>query len=143
MLNRVFIIGKLTRDPTIRPLPSGSQVVDFVVVHTRRYSVDNVWKEENHFFEVKAYGALADRIGGQIGKGYTVLIEGRLIQERWTDKSGNSQSRVRILADSVKVLDRPKIQEEHEELQSEAIEESSEEYTDEPFDSKDDEMRLD
>jgi single-strand DNA-binding protein len=53
---------------------------------------------------VKAYGALADRLSTQISKGYMVLVEGRLAQDRWTSSEGKSLSRVNIVADSVKVV---------------------------------------
>lgn len=108
MLNKVFLIGRLTKDPSIRHLPSGSQVVEFSLAYNRRYMVAEEWKEETHFFDVKVFGKLAEDIGIRISKGYAVLVEGRLIQERWTDKEGKQQSKVRILAESVKIVNKPK-----------------------------------
>jgi len=94
LLNRVIIIGRLTKDPVVRYLPSGTQVAEFVLAYNRRYMVGEEWKEESHFFDVKAYGKLAENLGVRISKGYTVVVEGRLVQDRWTDKEGNVQSRV-------------------------------------------------
>ena len=96
MLNRVIIIGRLTKDPVVRYLPSGTQVAEFVLAYNRRYMVGEEWKEESHFFDVKAYGKLAENLGVRISKGYTVVVEGRLVQDRWTDKEGNVQSRVGV-----------------------------------------------
>ncbi|MCS7285266.1 MAG: single-stranded DNA-binding protein, partial [Hydrogenobacter thermophilus] len=59
MLNKVLIIGRLTKDPSVRYLPSGSQITEFSIAYNRRYKVGDDWKEESHFFDVKAYGKLA------------------------------------------------------------------------------------
>jgi single-strand DNA-binding protein len=104
MINKVIIIGRLTKDPEVRVLPSGTKAVDISIAYNRSYKVNNDWKEEAHFFDVKAYGALADRLSTQISKGYMVLVEGRLAQDRWTSSEGKSLSRVNIVADSVKVV---------------------------------------
>ncbi|MCS7171533.1 MAG: single-stranded DNA-binding protein [Aquificaceae bacterium] len=139
MLNRVILIGRLTKDPIIRYLPSGSQVVEFVIAYNRRYLVGETWKDESHFFDVKAYGKLAESVGARIFKGYTVVVEGRLTQDRWTDKEGNPQSKVRIVAESVRIINKPKMEEPSEEvvLGEEAL---PEEQVSKPFNSEDDEI---
>ncbi|MDW8433324.1 MAG: single-stranded DNA-binding protein [Aquificaceae bacterium] len=135
MLNKVLIIGRLTRDPTIRYLPSGSQVADFSLAYNRRYMSGETWREESHFFEVKALGKLAESLSTRLSKGYMVLVEGRLVQEKWTDKEGNTQSRVRILADSIRIISKPKAEESSAEQSSEEIY-----MEDKPFNSEDDEI---
>ncbi|MEZ0360486.1 MAG: single-stranded DNA-binding protein [Hydrogenobacter sp.] len=115
MLNKVLIIGRLTKDPVVRYLPSGSQTTEFSIAYNRRYKVGEEWKEESHFFDVKAYGKLAENLGTKISKGYTVVIEGRLTQDRWTDKEGKAQSRVRIVAEAVRIINKPKLDEAPEE----------------------------
>ncbi len=132
MLNKVIIIGRLVVDPTVRYMPSGAQLLEFRIVYNRRYMVDEQWREESHFFDVKAFGRLAEGLSNRISKGYTVVVEGRLVQDRWTDKEGKTQSRVRILAENVKILNKPKMEEPPEEvvLSEEA---PIEENTEKPF----------
>ncbi|MFN3598922.1 MAG: single-stranded DNA-binding protein [Aquificaceae bacterium] len=139
MLNRVIIIGKLVKDPVIKYLPSGTQVAEFSIVYSRRYMVGDTWKEESHFFDVKALGRLAESISTRLSKGYTVVIEGKLIQERWQDKEGNARSRVRILADGVRIINKPKMEEPAEEVELKE-EATSEELSQEPFNSEDDDI---
>lgn len=139
MLNKVIIIGRLVKDPIIRYLPSGSQIAEFVIAFNRRYMVGEVWKEESHFFEVKAYGRLAESLVNRISKGYTVVIEGRLTQDRWMDKEGRTQSKVRIVADNVKIINKPRMEEPVEELPLKE-EETQEDIIERPFTSEDDEI---
>ncbi len=139
MLNKVILIGRLVKDPVMRYMPSGSQIAEFSIAYTRRYMVNEVWKEESHFFEVKAYGRVAENLVSRISKGYTVVIEGRLTQDRWTDKEGRTQSKVRIVAESVRIINKPKIEEPVEEL-SVGEENILEEPTEGPFSSEDDEI---
>ncbi len=142
MLNKVLIIGRLVRDPIIRYLPSGTPTTEFGLVWNRRYKVEEEWKEESHFFDVKAYGSLAENLSSKLSKGYTVVVEGRLAQERWTDQEGNTRSRVRIIAEAVRIIRKPRIDEvEEEELLTKGIdiEEELKEFNKEkpPFDEDD------
>ncbi|MEJ5339842.1 MAG: single-stranded DNA-binding protein [Aquificaceae bacterium] len=139
MLNKVIIIGRLVKDPLERYMPSGTRMVEFTIAYNRRYMVGEVWKEESHFFEVKAYGKLAESLVNRISKGYTVVIEGRLTQDRWMDKEGKGQSKIRIVAESVRVINKPRIEEPVEEF-SLREEEMSEEPIETPFSSEDDEI---
>ncbi|NPB08032.1 MAG: single-stranded DNA-binding protein [Aquificae bacterium] len=119
MLNRVFLIGRLTRDPVITYLPSGTPVVEFTVAYNRRYrDQSGEWKEETHFFDVKGYGKSAEDWGTRFSKGFMVLIEGRLVQEKW-EREGKTFSKVRILAESVRLVSRPKGAEGEETLSEE------------------------
>ncbi len=140
MLNRVIIIGRLIKDPVIRYLPSGTQIAEFVLAYNRRYMVGEVWKEESHFFEVKAYGKLAESVGTRISKGYTVVVEGRLVQDRWTDKEGKLQSKVRIVAEGVRIINKPKMEGPTEEVVLKEEEPFPEELPEKPFTSEDDEI---
>ncbi len=107
MINKVIIIGRLTKDPELRILPSGSKLADLSLAYNRRYKVNEEWKEEAHYFDIRTYGALADRLSTQLSKGYMVLVEGRLAQDRWTSKDGKNMSKVSIVADSVKIVSKP------------------------------------
>ncbi|WPM32109.1 single-stranded DNA-binding protein [Hydrogenobacter sp. T-2] len=127
------------KDPVMRYSSLGNQIVEFPIAYNRRYMVGDVWKEESHFFEVKAYGKLAESLVSRVSKGYTVVIEGRLTQERWVDKEGKTQSRIRIVADSVRIINKPKMEEPVEELPLKE-EDIPEETMGKPFSSEDDEI---
>ncbi|WP_029520126.1 single-stranded DNA-binding protein [Persephonella sp. IF05-L8] len=120
MLNKVFLIGRLTRDPEIRFLPSGSQVTSFSIAVNRAYRVNNEWKEETYFFDIETFGQLAERLGKQLNKGTQILVEGQLRQDRWETAAGDKRTKVKIVADRVSILsgkpaERPeKIEEEPE-----------------------------
>ncbi len=115
MLNKVLLIGRLSQDPVVRYLPSGTAVTEFSIVWNRRYRVGEEWKEESHFFDVKAYGSLAEDLSTRLSRGYMVVLEGRLAQERWTGQDGKNHSRIRIVAESVKIIRKPRIEEIEEE----------------------------
>ena len=104
MLNKVFLIGRLTRDPEIRFFPSGSQVTSFSIAVNRAYKVNNEWKEETYFFDIESFGVLAERLGKQLNKGTQILVEGQLRQDRWETASGDKRTKVKIVADKVNVL---------------------------------------
>ncbi len=114
-------------------------MVEFPIAYNRRYMVSEVWKEESHFFEVKAYGKLAESLVSRVSKGYTVVIEGRLAQDRWTDREGKVQSKIRIVAESVRIINKPKLEEPIEELPLRE-EDIPEETVEKPFSSEDDEI---
>jgi single-strand DNA-binding protein len=138
MLNKVLIIGNLVRDPVINFLPSGKQVVEFSIAYNRRFKVNDEWREETHFFDVRAYGRLAETLGTKLFKGYTVVIEGSLRQDRWIDKEGRPQSKVRIIASAVRIIRKPKAEGPIEE---EVLPEDTEVgFEERPFSSEDDEL---
>jgi len=138
MLNKVLIIGHLVRDPIINYLPSGTQVVEFSIAYNRRFRVNDEWREETHFFDVRAYGRLAEDLGTRLSKGYMVVIEGRLRQDRWTDKEGKPRSKVMIVASAVRIIRKPRAEEPIEE---EVLPEDTEVgFEERPFSSEDDEL---
>ena len=104
MLNKVFLIGRLTRDPEIRFLPSGSQVTSFTIAVNRPYRVNNEWKEETYFFDIESFGMLAERLGKQLNKGTQILIEGQLRQDRWETASGEKRTKIKVVADKVNII---------------------------------------
>jgi single-strand DNA-binding protein len=116
MLNKVFLIGRLTRDPEIRFLPSGTQVTTFSIAYNRNYKVNDEWKEETHYFDIEAYGQLAERLGKQLSKGIMILIEGRLRQGRWETSEGEKRSKVAVVAEKVNIINKPKTDIQEEDL---------------------------
>ncbi|GAB4311041.1 MAG: hypothetical protein Kow0059_00860 [Candidatus Sumerlaeia bacterium] len=102
-LNRVFIVGRVTRKPELRYLPSQTALAEFSIAYNRRYrsKSDNDLKEEAHFFSVKTFGRSAEFAAEHLDKGKGVFIEGRLCMEKWEAKDGTSREKIVIVADRI------------------------------------------
>ncbi len=108
MLNKVLLIGRLTKDPEVRFLPSGTQVSTFTMVVNRKYkSKSGEWQEETYFFDIETYGNLAERVGKQFSKGYQIYLEGSLRQDKWETQAGEKRSKIKIVADKISLLSKP------------------------------------
>ena len=105
-LNRITLVGRLTRDPELRTTSTGKDVVEFsIAVNKRIKPADGA---DADFFRVKAWGQTASYVGEYIGRGRLVSVDGRLESRKYTDKDGNAREIVEIVADNVNALDRPK-----------------------------------
>jgi single-strand DNA-binding protein len=99
-LNKVFLYGNLTRDPEVKALPSGQNVVNFSVATNRVYKDrDGAKKEQVEYHNVVAFGRQADLIGQYMKKGRPILVEGRLQTRSW-DKDGAKQYRTEIIVEN-------------------------------------------
>lgn len=105
-LNKVQIIGRLTRDPEIRTTPTGQNVASFSVATSFSWTDQaGAKKEQTEFHNVVAWRKLADIIGQYLKKGSQVYIEGRLQTRSWDDqKSGGKKYRTEIVADNMIML---------------------------------------
>jgi len=104
-LNKVLIIGRLGRDPEMRYTPSGRPVTTFSVATTRTWnSSDGERHSETEWFNVVAWGSLAEICKQHLIKNHQVYIEGRLQTRTWEDHSGNKRSSTEIVANEMIVL---------------------------------------
>jgi single-strand DNA-binding protein len=105
-LNKVMIIGRLTRDPEIRTTPNGANVASFSVAtgFTWIDKNDGQKKEQTEFHNVVAWRKLADIIGQYLKKGSQVYIEGRLTTRSWDGQDGKKNYRTEIVADNMIML---------------------------------------
>ena len=104
-LNKVFLIGNLTRDPELRYIPSGSAVTSFTVASNRVYKTQTgEKKEEVSFVRVVVWGRLAEVCNDYLKKGRPVFVEGRLQSRSWEGKDGNKQNTIEVVADRVQFL---------------------------------------
>lgn len=101
-LNKVFIIGNLTRDPEVKSLPSGASVANFGIATNR------VWKnqqgerqEDVQFHNIVVFGKQADTVSQYLKKGSSALIEGRLQTRNWEAQDGSKKSKTEIVAERV------------------------------------------
>ena len=106
-LNKVLLIGNLTRDPEIRYTPKGSAVCDLGLAVNRRYKTESgEWQEEVTFVDVVLWGKQAELAGQYLHKGRPVFIEGRLQMDTWEDKaSGQKRSKIKIVCDNMQFID--------------------------------------
>ena len=107
-LNKVMLIGNLTRDPEVRYTPSGSAVSDIRLAVSRKYkTASGQEKEETCFVSVTVWGRQAETAGEYLRKGSPVFVEGRLKLDEW-EKDGQKQSRLTVVAERVQFLSAPR-----------------------------------
>ena len=106
-LNKVMLIGNLTRDPEVRYTPKGSPVADLDIAVNRVYTADNGEKrEEVTYVDIVLWAKLAELAGQYLHKGRPVFIEGRLQMDQWEDKAtGQKRSRLRVVGENIQFLD--------------------------------------
>lgn len=102
-LNSVNIMGNLTRDPELKYLPSGKSVCALSIANNRVYTSKGEKVTEVSYFDVDVWGPAGENCAKYLTKGSGIVVEGRLRQDRW-EKDGKTQSRVRIMANSVHFL---------------------------------------
>jgi single-strand DNA-binding protein len=104
-LNKVMIIGQLGRDPEMRYTPSGRPVTSFSVATTRSWvSSDGDRREETEWFNVVAWGNLAEICKQYLHKGQPAYVEGRLQTRGWEDQEGKKHFRTELVASEVIML---------------------------------------
>jgi len=103
-LNKVFLIGRLTRDPETRALPSGQSVASFGLATDRFYTDKSGQKQQQtEFHNIVLFGKLADIASQYLTKGALTMIEGRLQTRTWQDSSGNQRSRTEIIGERLQM----------------------------------------
>jgi single-strand DNA-binding protein len=105
-INRVVLVGNLTRDPELKHLPSGTALCSLrLAVNTRRKDESGQWTDKPNYFDVSVWGAQGENCAQYLAKGRPVAIDGRLEWREWetTDGSGKRQA-VEIVADNVQFL---------------------------------------
>jgi len=103
-LNKVFVLGNLTRDPEVRTIASGQQVASFSIATNRVWY--NQAKEKNQeveFHNIVAWGRLAEIAGQYLTKGKLVLIEGRIKTRSWQAQDGTKKYRTEIIAEAMQM----------------------------------------
>ncbi len=101
--NTVDLVGNITRDPELRFTPGGMAVAQFgLAVNRRRQDRQTQeWKEETSFFDVVAYGTLAENVSESLTRGSRVVVQGRLEQRSWETQEGDKRSKIEVVADEI------------------------------------------
>ncbi len=108
-LNKVFMIGNLTRDPELRYIPSGTAVASFTLASNRVYnSAAGEKKEETCFVRIVAWARQAELCGEYLTKGTPVFVEGRLQSRSWETPDGQKRSTLEVVAQNIQFLGRAK-----------------------------------
>lgn len=106
-LNKVMLIGNLTRDPELRYLPSGQAVATFTVAVNRTYNAQSgEKKEEVSFIRIVVWAKQAENCNEYLKKGSPVFVEGRLQSRNWETQDGQKRSTIEVVAQSVQFLSR-------------------------------------
>ncbi len=106
-LNKVFLLGNLTRDPEIRHTPKGTAVGDLAMAINMTYrTADGQDKEEVCYVDVVVWGRQAETCKDYLSKGSPIFVEGRLQLDQWESPQGEKRSRLRIRAERVQFLGR-------------------------------------
>ena len=108
-LNKVFLIGNLTRDPELRYTPSGLAVTTFTVAANRSYTTPSGEKKDaTTFMRTVAWGKRAEVCGEYLNKGSLVFVEGRIQNRNWQAQDGTKRTTVEIVANNVQFLGSPR-----------------------------------
>ena len=108
MLNRIVLMGRLTRDPELRRTQSGTAVTSFTLAVDRDFKGQNGEKETD-FIDIVAWGNTAEFLCSYFSKGRMAVAEGRLQFRDWTDKDGNKRRNAEIIVSNVHSGDRREI----------------------------------
>jgi single-strand DNA-binding protein len=103
-LNKVMLIGNLTRDPEVRYTPQGNAVASFVVATNREWKSDGETKQVADFHNVVAWNKLAEICGQLLKKGTKVYVEGRLQTRNWEDSQGSKKYKTEVVVDDMIIL---------------------------------------
>jgi len=112
-LNKVLLIGRLTRDPEVRTFSNGGKVakIGFAVNNRRKNQQTDQWEDEPVFLDVEAFNReqgrkLADLAESSLRKGNQVFIEGHLRLDQWTQQDGTKRQKIVIVMDNMQFLER-------------------------------------
>ncbi len=108
-VNKVFLMGNLTRDIEMRQFPSGGNVGSFGLAVNEKYKDRNdQWVERVDFIDCDIFGKRAEAMAKYLGKGQAVFIEGRLRLDQWEDKQGQKRSKLKVVVTDFQFVGGPR-----------------------------------
>ena len=106
-LNKVFLIGNLTRDPELRVTPKGTAICSFGLAVNRQYRDESgASRDETTFVDIEAWGKQGELVSKYLTKGSPAMVEGRLRLDAWESKTGEKRSKIKVVLDNVQFLSR-------------------------------------
>lgn len=130
-LNKVILIGRLTRDPVLRYIPNGTPVCNFSLAVNRGFK-DGQGQEQTDFIDIVVWSKLAETCSKFLVKGSMVCVEGRLQIRGYESSEGQKRKVAEVVANTVQFLDKVRSKDSY----PEAIESDGQMENDEPFDSE-------
>ena len=104
-INRVVLVGNLTRDPELRHTPSGTAVCSLrLAVNSRRKDQSGQWVDKPNYFDITVWGQQGESCAQYLSKGRPVAVDGRLEWREWDAQDGGKRQAVEVVADSVQFL---------------------------------------
>jgi len=128
-LNKVFLIGRLTRDPDLRYTPAGQPVTTFRLAVTRQYVGKEGRQEETCFVNVVVWGKRAEVCAEHLKKGTPVFVEGRLASREWETQDKQRRSTIEVVLENFQFLERaapPEVPPEREAEEKEDVNDDAE-----------------
>ena len=105
-LNKVLLIGNLTRDPDVRVMTNGRPVCNFGLALNRSYKdAEGNRREETTFVDIECFGPKAEAVGRFFSKGRAIFVEGRLKLDQWESKEGEKRSALRVVLENFEFVD--------------------------------------
>jgi single-strand DNA-binding protein len=105
--NRVVLIGRLTRDPELRAVPSGQSVCSLRLASNGLRKEGDAYEERPNYFDISVFGAQGENVDRYLRKGSRVAIDGRLEWSEWETSDQQKRQAVNVIANSVQFLDTP------------------------------------
>lgn len=105
-LNKVILLGNLTRDPELRYTPNGTPVSSFGMAINRRYRQGEEWRDEVCYVDIVTFGRQAETVGEYLSKGNLAMVEGRLQWRSWETEDGQKRSKHEVVANNVQFMPR-------------------------------------
>lgn len=105
-LNKVFLIGNLTRDPELRVTPKGTAICQFGLAVNRQFKDESgATRDETTFIDIEAWGKQGELVAKYLTKGSPAMVEGRLKLDQWEDKTTQQKrSKLKVVLDNVQFL---------------------------------------
>jgi len=104
-INRITLLGNVTKDPDLRYTPSGTAVISFSLATNRRYKKGDEWVDEVSFHNIVVWNQ-AEQLAQRVKKGTRMYIEGRVHTRSWDDKEGKKQYKTEVISDRVILISR-------------------------------------
>jgi single-strand DNA-binding protein len=104
-LNKIFLIGRLTKDPDLKYLPNGTPKAELRLATSRQYVTNNEKREDTCYVDVIAWSRQAEIVNQYLRKGSQIFVEGRLDYQEWEGQDGSRRSKHQVVADRVQFLD--------------------------------------
>jgi single-strand DNA-binding protein len=107
-LNKILLVGNLTKDPELRYLPNGTPKAELRIATSRTYTTNGEKREDTCFVDVIAWSRTAENANQYLRKGSKIFVEGRLDYQEWEGQDGSKRSKHQVVADRVQFMDPPR-----------------------------------